>query len=321
MVLGAQGGLPYGSVAHRLLSNGLNISALRTNDVLRKEEWLLFDTTVVEIARANLIGISDLMSANLRMPIPNAMGITVVQHETVSDMSPASVDMSGLTEAEHDRLLFSPVNIPLPIVHKDFRLSLRNLESGRRLGIPLDTAMAATAARRVSDMLESILFAGASITSGGGTIQGYTNFTARNTGSVTITWVTATGEQIVTDVIAMMNALIGDNFYGPYQIYVPVAVYVNMLKDFKAASDKSTIQRVLEIPNIRGVKATTQLAGTNILMVQFSRDVIEMLDGLQPTTVMWETHGGMLVHFKVLAIMVPRLKNDQEGRSGVAHYS
>lgn len=314
----------FGSVAQRLIQNGMNINALRTNDVLRKEEWLLFDRTVVEVARANLVGVADLMAAGLRVPIPNAMGVTVVQHETQGDLSPAQVDMSGLTEGERDRILFGQVNVPLPIVHKEFQISLRNLESSRRMGMPLDTSTAAVAARRVTDMLEDILFNGVVITAGGGgPIQGYTNYTQRNTGTVTASWAlaTTTGDQIITDVLRMVADANSDNMYGPFRLYVSVAAYINMLKDLKAASDKAIINRILEIPQITGVKPTTRLTGTTALLVQFTSDVVEMLDGIQPTTVMWETHGGMLLHFKVIAIMIPRIKSDASGQSGIVHYS
>jgi uncharacterized linocin/CFP29 family protein len=313
----------FGSVAQRLLANGMNINALRTNDVLHKEEWLLFDRTVVDIARAALVGVADLMAAGLTMPIPGAMGVTVVQHETVSDMSDASVDMSGVAPAERDRVNLNLVNVPLPIFHKDFQLSLRNLMSGRRTGQPIDTTMAATATRKVSDLMEKTLFSGASITSGGGTIYGYTNHPNRNTAAVTASWATTTGENILIDVVAMIGAANADNMYGPYMLYVPIAAYVNMLKDFKANSDKTTLQRILEIPVIKGIKPTSQLAAPNVVLVQFAKDTVDWLDGQQPTAVMWEVEGGMLLRFKVLAIGAPRIKADGSAspQCGIVHFS
>jgi uncharacterized linocin/CFP29 family protein len=321
LVFGANGGTSYGNVAQRLLANGFNISSLRTNDVLRKDEWLLYDKTVVEVARSALVGVADLMGANLSLPIPNAMGVTSVLHETMSDMTPANISMTGLADGERDRLAFAQVNVPLPIIHKDFYISLRNLESSRRFGMPLDTSQASVAARRVSDAIEDMLFNGVAITSGGGTIYGYTNFTSRNTASVTAAWATTTGDNVLKDTLAMIAALQADNMYGPYMLYVTVAAYNNLLSDFKAASDKTILQRLLEIPLIRGVRATTRLTANAVVMVQFSSDVIDMLDGIQPTTVMWESNGGMMLNFKVLAIMAPRIKADQGGQCGVAHFS
>ena len=313
----------YGTVAQRLLTNGMNINALRTNDVLHKEDWMQFDRTVVDIARAALVGVADLMANGLTYPIAGAMGVTVVQHETVSDMTDATVDMSGLAPTERDRVNLNLVNVPLPIFHKDFQLSLRNLMSGRRSGNPIDTTMAATATRRVADLMEQVLFKGATLQSGGGNIYGYTTHPNRNTGSVTATWVTTTGDNILTDTVAMIGAANADNMYGPYMLYVPIAVYVNLLKDFKAASDKTTLQRLLEIPVIKGIKATSQLTVSNVVLVQFAKDTVDWLDGQQPTVVMWETNGGMMLNFKVLAIGAPRIKADGSAspNCGIVHYS
>jgi hypothetical protein len=40
---------------------------------------------------------------------------------------------------------------------------------------------------------------------------------------------------------------------------------------------------------------------------------------MQTTVVSWEGQGGMVLYFKVMAIMVPRIKLDHGARSGVVH--
>jgi len=318
------GGAPIGAVAARLMANGLNINALRTNDVLRKEEWLLFDRAVIAVARPRLVAVGDLVTRGLTMPIANAMGITVVQHETSSDMSPAEINMTGLAESQRDRVEFSPVNTPLPIIHKDFQLSLRNITSGRRLGQPLDTTMAGIAARKVADAMEDMVFNGAVITAGGGTIYGYKNHPSRNTGSTTTDWDlgTTTGEVILTDLLAMIAKAVADNMYGSYVVYVSTGTYVRLLDDFKAASDKSIISRMLETPQIAAIRPTTRITtGAEVILVTMQADTVDWLDGMMPTTIMWETIGGMMINFKVLAIGAVRTKADHEGRSGIVHYT
>jgi hypothetical protein len=37
--------------------------------------------------------------------------------------------------------------------------------------------------------------------------------------------------------------------------------------------------------------------------------------------VQWDSHGGMVTHFKIIAIMLPRFRNDSENQSGIVHYS
>ncbi len=310
-----------GLVAQRLLSSGFNINSLRTNDTLRKDEWKLYDTAIVSIAKARLIGVGDLMARGLSMSIPNALGVTRIEWETDTDMTPAAVSMSGIANAEDDRLEFSLTGIPVPIVHKDFTLNIRHLEASRRTGQPLDTTMAQKAGRVVAEKIESILWNGYTGLGSNNTIYGYTNAANRNTGSVTASWVTATGAQILADVLAMIAKAQADHMYGPYVIYVPIAVFTHLGDDYKAESDKTILQRIKEVSGIEDVKATAELSGTNIIMVQMTADVIQMLDGIQPTMVQWESHGGMVTHFKVIAIMLPRVRNDSEGQSGIVHYS
>ncbi len=310
-----------GLVAQRLLSSGFNINSLRTNDTLRKDEWKLYDTAIVSIAKARLIGVGDLMARGLSMSIPNALGVTRIEWETDTDMTPAAVSMSGIANAEDDRLEFSLTGIPVPIVHKDFTLNIRHLEASRRTGQPLDTTMAQKAGRVVAEKIESILWNGYTGLGSNNTIYGYTNAANRNTGSVTASWVTASGAQILADVLAMIAKAQADHMYGPYVIYVPIAVFTHLGDDYKAESDKTILQRIKEVSGIEDVKATAELSGTNIIMVQMTADVIQMLDGIQPTMVQWESHGGMVTHFKVIAIMLPRVRNDSEGQSGIVHYS
>jgi hypothetical protein len=48
-------------------------------------------------------------------------------------------------------------------------------------------------------------------------------------------------------------------------------------------------------------------------------DVIRMVIGMDVTTVQWETMGGMRLHFKVMAIMVPQLRADYNSNTGIVH--
>ena len=319
---GGQGGfVANGSVAARLLANGMNVNSLRTNDVLRKDEWVHYDTAIVEIARERLIGVADLLSRGLRYDLPNALGTTKLEWEKISDMDPADLSMSGVTPGSRDRQTFELESMPIPLVHKDFSINIRTLLASRTTGQSLDVTQAAMASRLVSERIENILFNGATVGGTNGTIYGYLTAPDRNTGAVTATWATATGEQIVTDVIRMIDAAVADNMYGPYMLYVPVSIYTKMGNDFKANSDKTIIQRVKEIPGIIDVRPSSRFIAPNVVLVQMTTDVVDMVVGQQPTAIMWDSNGGMTTNFKVMSIMVPRIKSDMQGQSGIVHFS
>lgn len=315
-----------GSVAQRLMATGFNVNALRTNDVLRKEEWIQFDQTVVKIARTRLVGVADLMNAGLTFTVPNPLGTTRIEWEKEGDMSGADVSMSGVTEGSNDRLTWDLTSVPLPIIHKDFRINVRALEASRKFGESLDTTSAARASRLVSEKIEAILFLGSSVNGTNVPVYGYTTAPDRNTDSLIGDWSQSaqSGEEIVGDVLKMMAALQTDNMYGPYMLYVPRSYWNKLQDDFKANSDRTILERILAIKGVSGVNMSANLldgAAGQVLLVQMTSDVVDMADGLQPTTVQWDSNGGMTINFKVLAIMVPRMKSDASTQSGIAHFS
>lgn len=310
-----------GTIAQTLLANNFNVNSLRTQATLRRDEWKMFDDALTEVSRQKLTGISDLMSAGLTYALPNAMGKTHLEWEKVSDLSGAEISMSGVTAGQNDHVDFGNDSMPIPIVHKDFSLNVRHLAASRERGMPLDTMQAAYAGLKVSEALESMLFLGTTVLGANAPIYGYTTASSRNTGSVTATWTTATGAQIVADILRMLAIAYADHMYGPFQLYVPLAVMVHLSDDFKANGDLTILQRILEIPGITGVKMSEYLTSSNIVMVQMTRNVIDLVDGIQPTIVQWETNGGFTFNFKVLAIMPPRIKTDYLGQSGIVHFS
>lgn len=315
-----------GPVAAALMGSGFNVNSLRTNDVLRKDEWERFDEKVIEVARQRLVGVGDLLSRGLSFPVDNALGVTRVEWEKVSDMEPAVINMAGVTEGEGDRVTYELEGTPLPIIHKDFTINIRVLEASRTLGQTLDTTQAALATRLVSERTEQMLFDGfAGIKMQNAVILGYKTAPDRNTGSIS-DWsdVGTTGETINLEILAMMLALQTDNYNGPYGLYVPIDYFNKLLEDFKANSDKSILTRIMEIPDLEFIKISRNLPGGasgQVIMVQLTSDVVDMIDGLQPTMVQWETQGGMVINFKVMSIMAPRMKSDANQQSGIAHFS
>lgn len=313
-----------GDVAMRLLASNFDVNALRTCRVLRREEWILFDEAVVEVARQRLGAVNDLVSRGLVFNLPNALGTTRIEWERMSDITDAEVSMSGVKDGEADRVQFDLTSIPVPIIHKDFHLNIRALETSRRFGTPLDTTMAQLATRKVTEKIESILFNGLTVASTNGTIYGYLNAPNANTGSLaTGGWNDAgtTGEEIVVDVQAMVAALQGDHMWGPYGIYVPQDAWIKLTSDYKANGDRTTLERIMAVPGIAFVKATEMIATDIVIMVQLSPEVVRMIVGMTPTLVEWDTHGGFVKNFKVLSIMLPQIRSDQLNQSGIAKYT
>jgi uncharacterized linocin/CFP29 family protein len=317
-------GKASGSVAARLMANGMNPNALRTNDTLRYDEWKQIDKTVLEITKARLVGVNDLISRGLTYNITNGLGTTVLAYEDMSDFSDADINMDASAPGTKDRPEYQIAYLPLPIIHKDFSYNIRALMASRTGGSPLDTTSAAMAGRKVAEKVEEILFCGASsYTFGGGTIRGYLDATYRNTGSLNVHWdhSAATGANMFDDVLRMKAASIADRHYGPRILYIPTAYETHIDDDFKAATSDSIRQRILAIEGIQAIHVADKLTADNIVLVEMSPETVRMVIGMEPTNVEWQTEGGMIFHFKVMTIMVPQIRQDQDHRSGIIHFS
>ncbi len=315
---------PRGSVTERLLNHGL--SALRTNALLRKEEWQLFDTVVVDTAKQRLRAAADLVNAGLVMNLANGMGTTVLQWERISDMEAAEINMDAVARPQKDRVEWEIESIPIPVIHKEFSLNIRTLEASRRNGTPLDTVYAQRATRQVAELVDSTIINGASgLTFGGGTLRGYLDHPQRNTESLPEAWDGSgmTGELRLADVLTLLSSARDDLMFGPYVLYVPAAYETLLDDDYATGTNVSFTlrQRIEAINAISSLRVMDTLAADTLLLVQMTSDVIDLVIGQQPTVIQWETDGGFIQHFKVITIMVPRIKRDFNDRSGIVHMS
>lgn len=341
-------GAAHGNTAMRLLDCGLDPNVLRpwlgddgqsyitvnrggeyesfvTNApaLLRKDEWIQLDTAVIRVAKQRLRAFADLRSRGLTYNVPNAMGKTVLQYQAISDITSATISMDGLRQSEEDRPAFELRNLPLPIVHKDFSFTMRELATARESSSPLDTTTAELAGRRVAEEVEKLLLGVSSTYSyGGGTVYGYTNFPQRIT-TVSLTDPTGggwNGGTLVGEILEMVQAAYDANYYGPFALYFSRGWSRFLDEDYSTAKGDNTVrQRLTNIEGLEFVRTLDYLTGYQAILVQLSPDVVRAVLGMDITTLQWESHGGMRLHFKVMAIQVPQLRSDYEEAAGVVH--
>jgi uncharacterized linocin/CFP29 family protein len=306
----------------KCLQEGKPVSpaALRTLTTLRKDEWVNFDQALVEEATLKLRAVADVLQAGLTVSIANGLGKTIHEYEKVDDMEPAIVSMDGAVRTDSDRQEFSPAYLPLPITHKDFYINLRTLMASRERGESLDTTQIRTAGRLVAEASENMLINGGK-TFGGYPIYGYTNHPDVNTATFQTngSWdeTAKVGADILEDVLTMMQAAEDDRMNGPYWLYCPRNASTKLEDDFKANSDKTIRQRVLEVDGILNLQVLDYLATDYCLLVQATSDVVQMVNGEALQTIQWDIEGGMKINFKAFQIQVPLIKSDAQGRSGI----
>lgn len=296
-----------------------SVKMMRNVTLLRKDQWERLDAAVIETMKARLVGVADLISRGLTLPL-GGLGVTFSEYEAINVMQDANVDMGGETPGQEDTLDFDLTQIPIPIIHKEFRINVRKLATGNLgPGPGIDTLHVERATRQVAQMMDEILFNGSSMKVNASPIYGYTTEPQRSQGSLAAAWDGTSGTP-VADILNMLEDLYGDNAVGPFVVYLPKAYQAPVLADFKSESDKTILQRILDIPDISDVKVSDRL-DNEVVIVQMTRDVVDWAVGQDVTTVQWGSPSGFTTHFKVFTAAAPRVKHDRSNQSGIAHYS
>ncbi len=200
-----------------------------------------------------------------------------------------------------------------------------------------------------------ITYGGASTQTGGygrtSSVYGYTNFTNRITstgyiptgnGRAGTGWVAA---DTLKDVLAARNTLYAHKFYGPFMAYHSPDWDTYLDNDYILTGGNVATQTLRErlkaIEGIQDVRRldflfsslTDQSSGGpglenlaaaypfTLLFVQMTPDVCRAVNGMDITTIQWESVGGLRLNFKVMAIQVPQLRADKYGNCGINHVS
>jgi hypothetical protein len=242
----------------------------------------------------------------------------------MGDVNDATISMDGLRASPDDRPEFDIQNLPLPIIHKDFQFSLRQILASRNGGSPLDTSMAELSGRKVAETAEQLLLGtAASYSYGGGTLYGYTNFPSRITRTITSPTASGwTGATLLAEVLLMRQDCTDAFHYGPFVLYFSTAWDAYLDADYSTQYPSVTVRdRIRMVEGINDVRTLDYLTGFDTLLVQQSTDVVREVVGMNVTTVQWDTVGGLMNNFKVMCIMVPQLRADMNGNTGIVHGS
>lgn len=293
---------------------------------LQEDEWRTLTDRMVEVYQAELVGINDLMNAGLTRDISLATKVDLWQ--TLSEMTSAEVSMDGETESEEDRVTYQTAGVPVPIVHKDFRIGERDLLTSRNLNNDLRTDSVADSTRAVTETLEDILFYGWNPQVGDEResfeLYGYTNHPDRGTVTASEAWArTGTGATAIRDTfIDGLDELDQNNRAGGgFWVYLAPAQW----RTFRAAIDQdgdgnlTLRERLMDEfdTEIAAVRRTDRLEDGTGVMVDPRQDVVELAVAEDVQTVEWQSGSGMTNHFKIMSAMAPEIKADSSGQSGV----
>lgn len=300
------------------------------NATLRKDEWLVLDQEILESYRERLTVVDDLRARGLVQNV-GGLGVLISEWENASEITDAAIDMNGEPPAtgKKDRQTFGLTGVPIPVIHKEFDIGERVLMASRQRGASLDVTTGVEASRSCARTVEGMFINGVSgalgaSNSDGNTYQiyGLTTFPNRVQYTTLSDWSdSGTTPETILDEILLMVAEMETNQrrYGPFALYIPADCSFQFYQDFKAESDKTLMQRVLEDPRIDSVKVADTLAAGNVLLIQMDRTTLDIAEAAPESNIQWASGSGWTNHFQTFAALAPRLKTDFDGRCGILH--
>jgi hypothetical protein len=101
---------------------------------------------------------------------------------------------------------------------------------------------------------------------------------------------------------------------------VPTVVGNALDADYNATNNAQGLtirERLLKIPSLKDIIVADLMPATKVAFIQMTPDVIQMVVGQTPTIIPWTSLEGFTFHNLVMAIMVPWVKSDADGNSGI----
>lgn len=307
----------------------LTVASLRALSPFEENAQKLIDQAVVRVGLERLVIAQDLLAAGLTFPINNPLSVTELQWEQISKTGGAQRTMSPSARGENQMPKRNIKRIPIYLTTDDFSVGIRTFQMSQRIGTPIDTTLVEDATRRVNEAIEDSCINGAGLQVDGLTCPGLINAPSVNTQTLSVDWTGAntigtTGPAMLTDVLNAIGVLQGKKKFGPYNLYVGTKAGNTLQGDFKVNTTDTIQQRLEQLQaggrNLR-IRVADQFPGAStgkqFALVQMTSDVVQMVTGQSPTVIPWTSIDGFTLYWMVMAIMVPRVRDDYDGNSGV----
>lgn len=307
---------------------GENNPRFRALAPLPERAQIVLDEAVVEVGMDRLTFVADLMAAGLTYNLPDPLSVTQLEWYRTNKVGAAQRTMSPSARGENklpDRL---PHRLPVYLTTDTFELDIRTLKMSQRVNMPLDTTLIKWCTRSVNEAIEDAAINGATTLDGeelevaGFTAPGILNAPNAETQALTLAaWTTVpVGSTVYTETQAMTKKLRDNKKFGPYRLYVPTDVAAGLDGDYDTVSGSrglSIRERILKIEGLQAIRTADMMPANKVALVQMSSDVVDVVVGQQPTVIPWTSIDGFTFYNLVMAIIIPRVRSDYEGQSGI----
>jgi hypothetical protein len=311
-------------------------SQFRANAPFPERSQLLLDRAVVEVGLQRLTFVADVLAAGLTFNLTDPLSVTQLAWNAINKVANAQRSMTPSARTENFMPTLLESRLPIYLTLSGFELDIRTLRESQRIGIPLDTAGIKSSTRAVNENIEDAALNGAQTVDGqelkiaGYNAPGLLNAPNAETQVLTAAaWSTApVGSTVFAQIQAMIAKLVANKKFGPYRLYTSTSVSAALDTDYNAVNNAQGLtirNRLLMLQGLEGIRSADLMpdgdaathVGAKVALVQMTNDVIDMVVGQEPTVIPWTSADGFTFHNLVMAIMIPRVRSDYNGDSGI----
>lgn len=290
------------------------------NALLRYDEYKIFDNVITATTRTRTGVFTKLSQIVQPLVLPTAMAHSMVQYQMTDTYGQATLSMDPARRTVTERGNYDTGLTPLPIVHVDFSINIRELMQSRANGVGLDTVHAENGAAAIAEKIERLTVGtDDEFYYGGGYIYGLTNHPDRLTG--TITSPEADGwepETLCDELAAEMATMYNAKNYGPYHILYGADWLTYMQKRYNQYDSTPLAAAVRRLDNVASFEIANFLTGYQMVMIDPQAKYVRTIIGMAPTPVQW-SNSPMDLQMKIMGILIPQIRSDYDGNSGVNH--
>jgi uncharacterized linocin/CFP29 family protein len=261
---------------------------MRDDAPLTEKEWERLDDVVVSAARRVLVGRRFISLAG-----PFGMGTQVLPLDRISGAAACvhTDASSGCEDEEGDVVQITARQyLPLALIHKDFSLTWRDIETAHQFGSRLELGPAAASATFVARAEDDLIF------------QGLLNAEGKQTVPLS-DWKTAGAA--LSDVVAARQTLADAGFYAPYALVVSPAMYALLQRPYKQSGRLES--KLLESIADGGILQSPALTAKQALLISQGPHHLDLAVGQDMVTAYLGPEG-MDHLFRVLESVILRVK-------------
>lgn len=313
-------------------------SEFRALGPLQDKAQVIIDRAVVQVGLQRLTLAADIIAAGLTYPLSDPLSVTQLEWMTINKIGAAQRTMSPSARGENKIPIVLPTRLPIYLTTDNFEIDIRTLKMSQRVGTPLDDNIVKQCTRAVNEAIEDSVINGATTLDGQNLVDaGYSAPGILNESHVKTQTLTASawsqahavGSTVFGEVMSMISKLQAGGKFGPYRLYVPTSIGNALAADYNATNNAQGLTiagRLLLIDGLQAIRvadlmpqgtAVTDPIGAKVALVQMTSDVIDIVMGQPPTAIPWTSLDGFTIYNIIMAIMVPRVKYDANGNSGI----